>query len=194
MKNYYHLFLALLICSCNMGRQYANYRFGGKTEKTNSVEVNVSSYEITSPEPEFRMKEINNHDGLVISERKIKTETKIESNEKINSNQDSVPTQDTSFVMDDAIATAFGAAAFNGVGAILGFLTFVNANFLYVSLPIYLLALPVLNVIGIICFFVSLAHFSQGKLDNRNKKYYKIWFFVYCLSVLLALIPLLMFI
>jgi hypothetical protein len=177
-----------------MSRHYANYRYGGKTEKTNTSEANTYSNEINLSEPEYRIKELNNQDTLVISKRNIKAETKILSNEKINTNPDSLSSKDTNFVMDDALGTDFGAAAFNGIGAILGFLTFVNANFLYVSLPIYVLALPVFNVIGIICFFFSLAQFSQGKLDNRNKKYYKIWFFVYCLSVLLALIPLLMFI
>lgn len=188
------LFISLLVlASCHMGKHYAHQRHGGRIPKKEIQKDNQSNSEITSAEPEIRLKEKNNIDSLVISERKIKTEIKISSSEKINSNQDSLPVQDTSFVMDDELESAYSAAAFNGIGAIFGFLTFVKANFLYVSLPIYVLALPVFNVIGIICFFISLTQFLNGMVDHRNKKYYKIWLLVYGLSVLIALIPLLMF-
>lgn len=193
----YILLCLLLLSSCNMSRQYANYRHGGKSEKINSsyeIYENKTSEEINSLEPEFEIIEMQNPDNLLIADRKINSmeflSTPIEPIIFI----DSIHTPDTSFLMDDELATAYSAAAFNGVGAIFGFLTFANANFLYLSLPIYVIALPIINVIGIICFFISLAKFSQGKLDGRNKKYYKIWLFLFCLSVLLALTPLLMFI
>lgn len=187
-------FLSLLLLgSCHMGKYYAHQRKGGKIQKNEIPTEKHSLSEITSAEPEIRWKEKNNIDSLVISERKINDVTRIVTYEKTNSNHDSLPKQDTGFVMDDELESAYSAAAFNGVGAIFGFLTFVKANFLYVSLPIYVLALPIFNVIGIICFFISLTQFLNGMADYRNKKYYKIWLLVYGLSVLIALIPLLMF-
>lgn len=186
------LYLLLLLSSCNMGRQYAKYRFGGKTGESNSVIANDSQNEITSAEPEFKMEEIKNQDNLVISEMKINVETKIVSNEKINANQDSIPKQDSSFVMDDELVFAYATAGVNGLAAFFGFLTFTSPNAIWVAAPLYIFA-GLASLIGIGAFIISLIRFSQGKIDPRNKKYYWIWILVFAISILLAVQPLLMF-
>ena len=193
MKKFHYFILIFIICSCNMSRQYANYRIGGKTEKTNTVISNDSLHEITSSEPEIKIKEIKNQDSLILSKRKMKEEPKIVAREKSNQYQNSIPKKDTSYVMDDELVSAYSAAAFNGLAGLFGFLTLVSPNAIWFAAPLYIGSI-VFSFIGIICFFVSLAKFSQGKLDQRNKKYYLLWFVVFGLSVLLALVPLLMII
>lgn len=189
------LIIMILFSECSSSGYYFRIRAEGKIQKE---EKNRHCSQKKDSVPEiFYPTEIPNDDTCVFLKKEGEKQLIISNYEIAESSSeqylsDTVKINDTtSFVIDDELSQAFASPFVNGLAALFGALSLANPGFVWIAAPMYI-AVPIIGLIGIICFFVALARYSTGKSDRRNKKYFWIWLLAFVVSLAVAAMILMM--
>ena len=210
MKKIIYYLAIFLFCSCNTGKYYANYRAGGKSEKSdhlNTTEPADLEYKNVNTSLQI-LTEIKNVDSSIISHKRITTKI-INSNQSISvetKSNNTIPLKSKNdpqeqekdndftndFIMDEALAQAYASPILNILAALFGLLSLSSPNAIWIAAPLYFAA-GVAILVGIICFLVALVRYLNGDIDERNKKYLWLWLISFIISLALAIFVLLLF-